>query len=125
MVSGGEPRDPGADDADVGGEVAGKGLEAGGFEGAHPWRGGVAGWVGVGGGGLHSRRESGWRTKVRSATWPAALFHCTPCTSGVQIGGNARDARLAGAHGVLFRPEYRVSIDRAVRQAYHESRSRA
>src|SRR5207244_11486064 len=42
VVGGGEPRDAGADDADVSGEVAGEGREVGDFEGAHPYRSGVA-----------------------------------------------------------------------------------
>src|SRR5205823_7408164 len=46
VVGGGEPRDAGADDADVSGQVAGEGSEVWDFEGAHPYRSGVAGWVG-------------------------------------------------------------------------------
>ena len=57
VVGGGESRDAGADDADVGGQVAGEGREVWDFEGAHPYRSGVAGRVGVGGVGMHRSKE--------------------------------------------------------------------
>src|SRR5437868_600759 len=58
VVGGRKPRDACADDADVGGQVAGEGREVWDFEGAHPYRSGVAGWVGVGGVGMHGASGS-------------------------------------------------------------------